>query len=135
MRDLILGSLTITLSLILLTYYTSLSSAYIGIDLVIPKHPIDNASIERYYVYRQGNKYVLAYSHTQPRPGYVAIIEVWPGGYRCVNVTEEVKLGPNPYEGFWCPPPWQVNQSVPPQCRPIGEKSLGRVITILYSCH
>jgi len=42
-----------------------------------------------------------------------------------------VRIGPDPYTGLWCPPPWRVQP--PPDCVPRGATSRGRVMVVEYA--
>jgi len=137
MRDLITGALVIILSTQLITFAILINQAPTGIDLVIPAQTMNVSQVETYYVYVKDDYVVLVDAPNPPYPDYAAVIEAWPGGYRCLNTSTVIHMGPNPYEGFWCPPPWQtgnmsvtVNQS----CRLIGQRSLGRILVLAYTC-
>ena len=62
----------------------------------------------------------------------MATFQLWPGGYNC-TYARPVRIGPDPYTGLWCPPPWRV-QPPPPDCVPRDATSRGRVLVVEYTC-
>lgn len=130
MRSLALGTLTITLALLLINYAAKINAPAAQYDTAAPVPPTDPEKTVTYYVYRTETGYRLVRGPS-PQPGYVAVVKAWPGGYTCETNTT-IRLGPNPFEGFWCPPPWPINVS--DRCRPVAERSLGRVLLIYYDC-
>ncbi|MGC8582619.1 MAG: hypothetical protein ACP5HD_02205 [Thermoproteus sp.] len=50
---------------------------------------------------------------------WVATFYLWPGGYNCtynssfvlggepISASNPLRIGPDPYSGLWCPPPWK----------------------------
>jgi len=58
---------------------------------------------------------------------------LWPGGYKCERYERvEVRFGPDPYTGLWCPTPWRSES--PPGCAPQGVQSAGRVLLVKFVC-
>ena len=58
---------------------------------------------------------------------------LWPGGYKCERYERiEVRFGPDPYTGLWCPTPWR--SKAPPGCAPQGVQSAGRVLLVKFVC-
>lgn len=76
---------------------------------------------------------------------WVATFELWPGGYNCtynatfyingapISAGNPLKIGPDPYTGLWCPPPW--SSTVPTGCVPVNVGSKGRILLTAYACH
>jgi hypothetical protein len=71
-------------------------------------------------------------------PGTLAaVFTVYPGGYNCTRYTRApVKIGPDPYTGLWCPPPFDVKAEADAikNCIPVGLTSRGRWLLVQYSC-
>jgi hypothetical protein len=63
----------------------------------------------------------------------VAVFTVYPGGYSCTRYTgAPVRIGPDPYTGLWCPPPFDAKAES--NCVPVGLTSRGRWLFVQYSC-
>ncbi|MEM1788177.1 MAG: hypothetical protein QW085_06270 [Pyrobaculum sp.] len=66
----------------------------------------------------------------------LARVALWPGGYNCTVLVppprDVYKIGPDPYTGVWCPPPFKY--SVPPGCEPRNVVARGRVVLIEAVC-
>ena len=113
-----------------------------------PVAPSKDAPVRRVYVYNDtdANGYVHIYAveyegsdveafrQTVGIPGrLVAVFEVYPGGYRCQKyVPYPVKIGEDPYNGLWCPPPYEPRDVS--GCTPIGITSRGRWLLVQYRC-
>jgi len=111
-----------------------------------PAAPSSDAPTIRVYVYNHtGRLYAVKYAGSDPEafrralgvPGsLVAVFTVYPGGYSCTRYTRvPVRIGPDPYTGLWCPPPFDVNRTnVDSTCVPVGLTSRGRWLLVQYSC-
>jgi hypothetical protein len=113
-----------------------------------PIAPSKDAPTRHVYVYRYGGDlYAVEYVGNEPEafrralgvPGsLVAVFTVYPGGYNCTRYTRDpVRIGPDPYTGLWCPPPFDVKAdrvSVSSTCVPVGLTSRGRWLLVQYSC-
>jgi hypothetical protein len=97
----------------------------------------------RVYVYNDsGRLYAVEYAGSDPEafrravgvPGsLVAAFTVYPGGYNCTRYTRApVRIGPDPYTGLWCPPPFDAKAEK--GCVPVGLTSRGRWLLVQYSC-
>lgn len=76
---------------------------------------------------------------------WAATFMLWPGGYNCtynnafsieggpISAENPLKIGPNPYIGLWCPPPW--SSTIPTNCAPVNIASEGRILLTVYACH
>ena len=114
----------------------------------VPAAPSKDVPVRRVYVYNYTDAYgyvriyaveyegadVEAFRQTIGIPGrLVAVFEVYPGGYRCQKyVPYSVRIDPDPYNGLWCPPPFE-NKTVA-GCTPIGITSRGRWLLVQYRC-
>ncbi len=113
-----------------------------------PIAPSKDAPTIRVYVYNHtGRLYAVEYAGDNPEafrralgvPGdLAAVFTVYPGGYNCTRYTRApVRVGPDPYTGFWCPPPFDVKTNranVNRNCVPVGLTSRGRWLLVQYSC-
>jgi hypothetical protein len=111
-----------------------------------PIAPSKDAPTIKVYVYNHtGRLYAVEYAGDNPEafrraigvPGsLVAVFTVYPGGYNCTRHTRApVRIGPDPYTGLWCPPPFDVNRSnANNNCVPVGLTSRGRWLLVQYSC-
>jgi hypothetical protein len=111
-----------------------------------PIAPSKDAPTIKVYVYNHtGRLYAVEYAGSDPEafrralgiPGtLVAVFTVYPGGYSCTRYTRApVRIGPDPYTGLWCPPPFDVNRTnVNGTCVPVGLTSRGRWLLVQYSC-
>ncbi len=112
-----------------------------------PIAPSKDAPTRHIYVYEYGDDlYAVEYVGNDPEafrvavgvPGtLVAVFTVYPGGYNCTKYTHApVRIGPNPYTGLWCPPPFdvKVEADVNRNCVPVGLTSRGRWLLVQYSC-
>jgi hypothetical protein len=112
----------------------------------VPAAPSSDVPTIRVYVYNHtGRLYAVEYAGTNPEafrralevPGsLVAVFTIYPGGYNCTRYTRApVRIGPDPYTGLWCPPPFDVNaDNVSRNCVPVGLTSRGRWLLVQYSC-
>ncbi|ABP51031.1 MAG: hypothetical protein OWQ51_12350 [Pyrobaculum arsenaticum] len=114
----------------------------------VPISPSKDAPVRRVYVYNytDANGYVQIYAIEYEGSDVetfrqaigvfgrlIAVFDVYPGGYRCQKyVPYPVKLGEDPYNGLWCPPPFE-NKTVA-GCTPIGLTSRGRWLQVQYRC-
>ncbi len=109
----------------------------------VPAAPGKDAPTIRIYVYNDtGRLYAVEYAGSDPEafrsvlgvPGtLVAVFTVYPGGYNCIRYTHApVRIGPDPYTGLWCPPPFDAK--VEKNCVPVGLTSRGRWLLVQYSC-
>jgi hypothetical protein len=105
--------------------------------------PGKDAPTIRVYVYNHtGRLYAVEYAGSDVEafrralgvPGtLVAVFTVYPGGYNCTRYTRTpVRIGPDPYTGLWCPPPFDAK--VEENCVPVGLTSRGRWLLVQYSC-
>jgi uncharacterized protein (DUF58 family) len=113
-----------------------------------PIAPSKDAPTVRVYVYNHtGRLYAVEYAGSDPEafrralevPGtLVAVFTIYPGGYNCTRYTRApVRIGPDPYTGLWCPPPFDVKidrANVNRTCVPVGLTSRGRWLLVQYSC-
>ncbi len=108
-----------------------------------PIAPSKDAPTRHIYVYKYWDRlYAVEYvgndTETFRRvvgvPGtLVAVFTVYPGGYNCTRYTrDQVRIGPDPYTGLWCPPPFDTK--VEENCVPVGLTSRGRWLLVQYSC-
>ncbi len=108
-----------------------------------PIAPSKDAPTRHIYVYNDtGRLYAVEYAGSDPEafrrvvgvPGsLVAVFTVYPGGYNCTRYTRApVRIGPDPYTGLWCPPPFDAE--VESNCVPVGLTSRGRWLLVQYSC-
>jgi hypothetical protein len=108
-----------------------------------PTAPSKDAPTIKVYVYNHtGRLYAVEYAGDNPEafrralgvPGtLVAVFTVYPGGYNCTRYTRApVRIGPDPYTGLWCPPPFDAK--VEKGCVPVGLTSRGRWLLVQYSC-
>jgi len=108
-----------------------------------PIAPSKDAPTIKVYVYNHTSRlYAVEYAGTDPEafrravriPGdLVAVFTVYPGGYSCTRYTRApVRIGPDPYTGLWCPPPFDAE--VEENCAPVGLTSRGRWLLVQYSC-
>jgi len=112
----------------------------------VPVAPSKDAPTVRVYVYNDtGRLYAVEYAGDNPEafrralgvPGsLVAVFTVYPGGYNCIRYTRApVRIGPDPYTGLWCPPPFDVKtDNANRTCVPVGLTSRGRWLLVQYSC-
>jgi hypothetical protein len=109
----------------------------------VPIAPSKDAPTIKVYVYNAtGRLYAVEYVGDDPEafrralgvPGIlVAVFTVYPGGYDCTRYTRvPVRIGPDPYTGLWCPPPFDAK--VERNCVPVGLTSRGRWLLVQYSC-
>ena len=109
----------------------------------VPAAPGKDAPTIKVYVYNHtGRLYAVEYAGTDPEafrravriPGdLAAVFTVYPGGYSCIKYTRApVRIGPDPYTGLWCPPPFDTK--VEENCIPVGLTSRGRWLLVQYSC-
>jgi len=113
-----------------------------------PAAPGKDAPTIKVYVYNHtGRLYAVEYAGSDVEafrralgvPGSLAaVFTVYPGGYSCTRYTRApVRIGPDPYTGLWCPPPFDVNTdraNVNKTCVPVGLTSRGRLLLVQYSC-
>ena len=111
-----------------------------------PIAPSSDAPTIKVYVYNhRGRLYAVKYAGNDSEafrmalgvPGsLVAVFTIYPGGYNCTRYTRiPVRIGPDPYTGLWCPPPFDVNRAdVNRNCVPVGLTSRGRWLLVQYSC-
>jgi len=113
-----------------------------------PAAPAGDAPTMRVYVYNDtGRLYAVAYAGDDVEtfrmalgaPGSLAaVFMVYPGGYNCTKYTRApVRIGPDPYTGLWCPPPFDVKTdraNANSTCVPVGLTSRGRWLLVQYSC-
>ena len=108
-----------------------------------PAAPGRDAPTIKVYVYNAtGRLYAVEYAGADPEafrralevPGdLAAVFTVCPGGYNCTRYTRApVRIGPDPYTGLWCPPPFDTK--VEKNCVPVGLTSRGRWLLVQYSC-
>jgi hypothetical protein len=108
-----------------------------------PIAPSKDAPTIKVYVYNDaGRLYAVEYAGNDPEafrralgvPGdLVAVFTIYPGGYSCIRYTNApVRIGPDPYTGLWCPPPFDTK--VESNCVPVGLTSRGRWLLVQYSC-
>jgi hypothetical protein len=108
-----------------------------------PIAPGKDVPTRHIYVYNNtGTLYAVKYVGNDPEafrravgvPGdLVAVFTVYPGGYNCTRYTSaSVRIGPDPYTGLWCPPPFDTK--VESNCVPVGLTSRGRWLLVQYSC-
>jgi hypothetical protein len=108
-----------------------------------PIAPSKDAPTIKVYVYNDtGRLYVVEYAGSDPEAfrraigvsgTLVAVFTVYPGGYNCTRYTHApVRIGPDPYTGLWCPPPFDAK--VESNCVPVGLTSRGRWLLVQYSC-
>jgi len=108
-----------------------------------PIAPSKDAPTRYIYVYKYGGDlYAVEYVGNDVEtfrravgvPGtLVAVFTVYPGGYNCTRYTRDpVRIGPDPYTGLWCPPPFDAK--VESNCVPVGLTSRGRWLLVQYSC-
>ena len=117
----------------------------------VPAAPGRDAPTIRVYVYNDsGRLYAVEYAGGGAEafrravgvPGsLVAAFTVYPGGYNCTRYTDApVRIGPDPYTGLWCPPPFDINKTsefgakAGGGCVPVGLTSRGRWLLVQYSC-
>jgi len=109
----------------------------------VPAAPSSDVPTIRVYVYNHtGRLYAVEYAGSDPEafrralevPGsLVAVFTIYPGGYNCTRYTSTpVRIGPDPYTGLWCPPPFDAE--VESNCVPVGLTSRGRWLLVQYSC-
>jgi hypothetical protein len=109
----------------------------------VPAAPARDAPTIRVYVYNNtGRLYAVEYAGSDPEAfrralevpsSLVAVFTVYPGGYNCTRYTRApVRIGPDPYTGLWCPPPFDAK--VEKNCVPVGLTSRGRWLLVQYSC-
>jgi len=109
----------------------------------VPAAPGKDVPTIRIYVYNDTNRLyaveyagndVEAFRRVMGVPGSLAaVFTVYPGGYNCTRYTRApVKIGPDPYTGLWCPPPFDTK--VERGCVPVGLTSRGRWLLVQYSC-
>jgi hypothetical protein len=111
-----------------------------------PAAPGKDAPTIKVYVYNHtGRLYAVEYAGTDPEafrralgvPGTLAaVFTIYPGGYDCTRYTRApLRIGPDPYTGLWCPPPFDVKTDiVNSTCVPVGLTSRGRWLLVQYSC-
>ena len=112
-----------------------------------PAAPSSDAPTIRVYIYNHaGRLYAVKYAGNDVEafrravgvPGSLAaVFTVYPGGYNCTMYTRiPVRIGPDPYTGLWCPPPFDVKAEadVNRNCVPVGLTSRGRWLLVQYSC-
>jgi uncharacterized protein (DUF58 family) len=102
----------------------------------------DAPTIKVYVYNHTGRLYAVEYAGDNPEtfrralevPGtLVAVFTIYPGGYDCTRYTRiPVRIGPDPYTGLWCPPPFDAK--VESNCVPVGLTSRGRWLLVQYSC-
>jgi hypothetical protein len=113
----------------------------------VPAAPGNDAPTRHIYVYNHtGRLYAVEYAGSDVEtfrralgvPGsLVAVFTIYPGGYNCTRYTRDpVRIGPDPYTGLWCPPPFDVKTKadVIKNCVPVGLTSRGRWLLVQYSC-
>ncbi len=109
----------------------------------VPAAPGKDAPTRHIYVYNHtGRLYAVEYAGSDPEafrrevriPGTLAaVFTIYPGGYSCTRYTHApVRIGPDPYTGLWCPPPFDTK--VEENCVPVGLTSRGRWLLVQYSC-
>ena len=109
----------------------------------VPAAPGKDAPTIKVYVYNHtGRLYAVEYAGSDIEafrravrvPGdLAAVFTVYPGGYSCTRYTRApVRIGPDPYTGLWCPPPFDTK--VEENCVPVGLTSRGRWLLVQYSC-
>jgi hypothetical protein len=111
-----------------------------------PIAPSKDAPTVKVYIYNHtGRLYAVEYAGDNPEtfrralgvPGTLAaVFTIYPGGYSCTRYTRApVRIGPDPYTGLWCPPPFDINRTnVNSTCVPVGLTSRGRWLLVQYSC-
>jgi hypothetical protein len=108
-----------------------------------PIAPSKDAPTRHIYVYKHWDRlYAVEYVGNESEafrraigiPGdLVAVFTVYPGGYNCTRYTRDpVRIGPDPYTGLWCPPPFDTK--VESNCVPVGLTSRGRWLLVQYNC-
>ncbi|ABL88050.1 conserved hypothetical protein [Pyrobaculum islandicum DSM 4184] len=144
MEDFIAAYVFVIALSILVVYTAAVLKPFIFTNVVeVPIAPSKELPTRHIYVYSSvSGLYAVEYEGLDVEefrkamgvPGaLVAIFEVYPGGYRCVNYANyTVKLGPDPYTGLWCPPPFKTETK--PYCIPIGITSRGRWLLVQYRC-
>jgi hypothetical protein len=112
----------------------------------VPAAPSKDAPTVKVYVYNHtGRLYAVEYAGSDVEafrraagvPGTLAaVFTVYPGGYNCTRYTHApVRIGPDPYTGLWCPPPFDVDSAnLNSNCVPVGLTSRGRWLLVQYSC-
>jgi len=112
----------------------------------VPAAPSKDAPTVKVYVYsHMGRLYAVEYAGSDVEafrwaaggPGTLAaVFTVYPGGYNCTRYTHApVRIGPDPYTGLWCPPPFDVGSAnLNNNCVPVGLTSRGRWLLVQYSC-
>ena len=122
-----------------------LSSKIIEVPIIAPSRDVPTVWV---YVYNDtGKLYAVEYAGSDVEafrravgvPGTLAaVFTVYPGGYNCIRYTRApVRIGPDPYTGFWCPLPLDVKTDrayVNRTCVPVGLTSRGRWLLVQYSC-
>ncbi|MFZ8811825.1 MAG: hypothetical protein ACO2PN_27465 [Pyrobaculum sp.] len=109
----------------------------------VPAAPSSDVLTIRVYVYNHtGRLYAVKYAGSDVEafrravrvPGTLAaVFTIYPGGYNCTRYTSApVRIGPDPYTGLWCPPPFDAE--VEENCVPVGLTSRGRWLLVQYSC-
>jgi hypothetical protein len=108
-----------------------------------PIAPSKDVPTVKVYVYNDtGRLYAVEYAGNDVEtfrravgvPGTLAaVFTIYPGGYNCTMYTRApVRIGPDPYTGLWCPPPFDTK--VESSCVPVGLTSRGRWLLVQYSC-
>ena len=149
MEDLIASAVFITALAALFVMVAATLKPFLPSKVIeTPIAPRRDAPVVRVYVYNDtGRLYAVEYVGNDPEtfrravgvPGtLVAIFTVYPGGYNCIKYTRAlVRIGPDPYTGLWCPPPFDVKTdraNVNRTCVPVGLTSRGRWLLVQYSC-
>jgi hypothetical protein len=113
----------------------------------VPAAPSKDAPTIKVYVYNHtGRLYAVKYAGSDVETfrravgvsgTLAAVFTVYPGGYNCTRYTRtSVRIGPDPYTGLWCPPPFDVKAEADAikNCIPVGLTSRGRWLLVQYSC-
>ncbi len=144
MEDLVAGAVFITALAALFVMAMVTIKPFLPSKIVeVPAAPGEDAPTRHVYVYNHtGRLYAVEYAGSDPEtfrravgvPGTLAaVFTVYPGGYNCTKYTRApVRIGPDPYTGLWCPPPFDAK--VESNCVPVGLTSRGRWLLVQYSC-
>ena len=144
MEDFIAASVFVTALAALFVMAVATLKPFLPSKIVeVPAAPGKDAPTVQVYVYNDaGRLYAVEYAGSDAEafrralgvPGtLVAVFTVYPGGYSCTRYTgAPVRIGPDPYTGLWCPPPFDTK--VENGCVPVGLTSRGRWLLVQYSC-
>jgi uncharacterized protein (DUF58 family) len=144
MEDLVAGAVFITALAALFVMAMVTIKPFLPSKIIeAPIAPGRDAPTIKVYVYNDtGRLYAVEYAGSDPEvfrravgvPGtLVAVFTVYPGGYNCTRYSRApVRVGPDPYTGLWCPPPFDAE--VEKNCVPVGLTSRGRWLLVQYSC-